>query len=87
MAVMVPELSPVEKIALGVILEKGVIRGMELVSRSEQTAVTLLPALQKLIKYEFIESNRFLATPEDVSRAAFNICPFATGLAKDLIYR
>jgi hypothetical protein len=83
----VVSLTDPEKAVLGIVLQKGVVSGLELLSRTNLTEKDLLLAIQALLGKELVSSDKFPSVPDDVRTAYINIRSYAIGLARDLLYR
>jgi len=78
-------LDQLQKTAVGILMESGVVGGEELMAKTKKTDSELYNALTKLISDGLVHSNTVLYAPEVVPGAYFNLKPSALGLAKDLI--
>jgi len=78
-------LDDVQKTALGIILEKGVVGGEELLAKTHKSDSELFPAMKALVNIGVVNSNTVLYSADVLRSTYFNLKPSAIGLAKDLL--
>ena len=78
-------LDDVQKAALGIILEKGVVGGEELMAKTQKSDSELFSAMKVLVNIGVVNSNTVLYSPDVLRSTYFNLKPSKMGLAKDLL--
>jgi hypothetical protein len=80
-----PQLDAVQKTALGIVMEKGVVGGEELMAKSKTSDAELFTAMKELVRLGVVNSNTVLYSADVLRNTYFNLNPSAMSVAKDLL--